>query len=97
MLAPPGQARGPRPDSLDSDLHAIDGALAALRAFDPELGQVVEYHLYGGLSLDAIANVLGLPLRMVRARWVRARTLLLDVLEGRARGSARPPDPVSYP
>jgi len=65
-----------------------------LGAFDPGLGQVVEYHLYGGLSLEAIADILGLPLRTVRKRWNRARALLLDVLECRPGGSARRADPV---
>ena len=93
---PTGLARGHRAASLDSDLMAIDGAMAALREFDPGLGQVVEYHLLGGMSLDAIANVLFLPRRMVRERWVRARTLLVDLLEGRARGGAPVADPVYY-
>ena len=79
-------------DSLEADFLAIDGALAALRKFDPDLGRVVECHLYGGMSLEAIADVLSLPRRTVRERWVRARTLLIDVLEGHARGSAPPSD-----
>jgi DNA-directed RNA polymerase specialized sigma24 family protein len=52
----------------------------------------VECHLYGGMSLEAIADVLSLPRRTVRERWVRARSLLIDVLEGHARGSAPPSD-----
>lgn len=83
--AGPGPLREPRrrASAADPEIVAIDRALSAVRTFDNDLGRIVECHLFGGMSLDEIAGVLGLPPRAVQKRWVQARTRLIDAVEGK--------------
>lgn len=65
--------------ALDEAL-AIDDALTRLKALDPELAQVVEWHFFAGRSFIEIAASLGLNERTVRRRWEAARACLATLI-----------------
>lgn len=68
----------PRPDLL-ADLLALDQSLLRLSEIDPRKGRIIELRYFGGLTVDEVAEVLGvsaptvaLESRMARA-WLAAR------------------------
>ncbi len=61
-------------------LVALDEALERLSALDPEQGRLVELHVFGGLSVEEIAEVLGVTGRTVKRRWRTARMWLYRYL-----------------
>jgi len=66
-------------DLADADLSRaieIDTALRALEARDVELAQVVEWHFFGGLTFDEIADAMQRHERTVRHEWELARAFL---------------------
>lgn len=63
------------------DLLALDEALTRLAALDERLVQVVECRLFGGLSVDETAEVLGVSARTVARDWRRARAHLYRMLD----------------
>jgi RNA polymerase sigma-70 factor, ECF subfamily len=54
----------------------LDAALAKLESLDPRKGQVVELHVFGGLSLDEVAAALGVSAPTVDRDWAFARAWL---------------------
>jgi RNA polymerase sigma-70 factor (ECF subfamily) len=58
------------------DLVAIDDALRALADLDPRKAQIVELRFFGGLSLEEIAEVIGLAPITVSREWAKARAWL---------------------
>ena len=58
------------------DLVAIDDALRALAELDPRKAQIVELRFFGGLSLEEIAEVIGLAPITVSREWAKARAWL---------------------
>jgi RNA polymerase sigma factor (TIGR02999 family) len=64
------------------ELLAIDGALGKLEALDPELAQLVEWRVYGGLSVEEIAGLWAVSDRTVKRRWRMARAHLYRELGG---------------
>jgi RNA polymerase sigma-70 factor (ECF subfamily) len=58
------------------DLVALDEALNTLQSFDPRLSQIVELRYFGGLSEQAVADVLALSRSTVTREWQTARTWL---------------------
>ncbi|MCC6560014.1 MAG: sigma-70 family RNA polymerase sigma factor, partial [Xanthomonadales bacterium] len=60
---------------------AIDAALRSLRAIDPELAQVVDWHFFAGRSFIEIAATLDLNERTIRRRWEAARAYLASVMQ----------------
>ena len=72
----------------DSDLLALDEALAELSAADPRQGQVVELRYFGGLSVDETARVLHVSPHTVVRDWNMAKLWLLRALR---RPAARRP------
>ncbi|MEO7064620.1 MAG: ECF-type sigma factor [Dokdonella sp.] len=58
------------------DLLALDQALAELTALDARAGEVVEWHVFGGLGLDEIAELQGVVVRTSYRDWRRARAFL---------------------
>lgn len=54
----------------------LDAALTQLSATDPRLNQVVEFRIFGGLSEDETAVVLGISARTVRRDWYKAKSYL---------------------
>ncbi|MGQ0619169.1 MAG: ECF-type sigma factor [Panacagrimonas sp.] len=58
----------------------VDNALAALRAREPRLAQVVEMRFFGGYSEAEIGELLDLTERTVRRDWDKARILMRMLL-----------------
>ena len=65
------------------DLLALDEALTALEAFDPDLGRLVELRYFAGLTLEETADVLGTSTTTAWREWQAARTWLFDRLTPR--------------
>jgi RNA polymerase sigma-70 factor (ECF subfamily) len=64
----------------DADLVGLDRALEELAAQDARKAQVVELRFFGGLSMDEIAESLGVSLRTVNNDWAFARAWLYRAL-----------------
>jgi RNA polymerase sigma factor (TIGR02999 family) len=65
------------------DTLALDEALCALEAIDPQKGRIVELRYFAGLSIEETAEVLGISPTTVRREWRRARAWLYrSIVEG---------------
>jgi RNA polymerase sigma factor (TIGR02999 family) len=64
----------------DEDVLQLDDALGALGRADPQLVQIVEMRYFAGLSVDQVAEHLGLSARTVFRLWEKARLVLFDAL-----------------
>jgi len=64
------------------ELLALDQALGRLEDYDPMLARVVECRYFTGLTEVETAGALGVSDRTVRRAWVKARTLLHQILSG---------------
>ncbi len=62
------------------DMVALDEALTRLAQIDQRAGQLVEWHVFGGLAMADIAQLQGLTERTVFRDWRRARAFLVDRL-----------------
>ena len=58
------------------DLIALDDALKALAALDPQQSRVVELRYFGGLTVEEAAEVLGVSPATVKRDWTTARAWL---------------------
>jgi RNA polymerase sigma factor (TIGR02999 family) len=74
----------PQP-AQDADLVAIDAALEQLALFDARKAQVVELRFFGGLSMEEIAESLGISERTAHNDWAFARAWLYRQLSGEGR------------
>jgi RNA polymerase sigma factor (TIGR02999 family) len=63
-----------------SELVAIDESLTRLETAEPELAQLVEWRFFAGLSIEDIAELLGVSDRTVKRRWRSARAFLYQDL-----------------
>lgn len=68
----------------DIDILVLDETLTRLEQLDPREHQVVECHIFGGLTFDQIANVLDVSTRTVMRDWEHARAWLHVELAGPA-------------
>jgi RNA polymerase sigma factor (TIGR02999 family) len=59
----------------------LDAALTGLSERDPDLGQLVEWHFFAGLTFQDIADELGRHERTVRHDWELARALLRQAMD----------------
>jgi RNA polymerase sigma factor (TIGR02999 family) len=64
------------------ELVALDEALTRLKALDGRQAAVVEYHFFGGLTHQEIAEVMGMSEPTVRRDWRAARAWLGVQLRG---------------
>lgn len=64
-----------------SELVMLDEALDSLAALDSRKGKVVELRFFGGLSLDEIAEALGVSAKTVMRDWDFAKAWLQRELE----------------
>jgi RNA polymerase sigma factor (TIGR02999 family) len=62
------------------DFVALDEALRALEAVDPQKGRIVELRYFGGLSIEETAEVLKISPRTVRREWRRAKAWLYRMI-----------------
>jgi RNA polymerase sigma factor (TIGR02999 family) len=60
---------------------AVDAAVRRLAQIDARLAQVVVWRYFAGLDEAEIAAALGVTERTVRRDWVKARTLLVELLD----------------
>ena len=73
--------RGPNLGSNHFGFRLLDRAFEALRAFDPELGRLAEFRVFGGLSAEAAGRLLELSPRAAKRNWSQAKAFLLAFLE----------------
>ena len=76
-----GEPRLPLEAALEQEdrpisLVALDEALRGLEAMDPRQGQIVELRFFGGLSVDEVAEVLGISEATVKREWSVAKRWL---------------------
>jgi len=71
-------------DRFDPDLLAVDEAVTRLGKLDERKARVVELRVFGGLSIEETAEVLGVSAATVRREWTLAKAWLRRVL-GRER------------
>ena len=63
-------------DQRANELLALHDALEALARLDKRKGQIVELRYFGGLTVDEVADVLGLHPDTVIREWARAKAFL---------------------
>ena len=63
-------------DEKDADLVALDEALTELATFDERKARIVEMKFFGGLSVEEIAEVLGVSGVTVMREWQKAKAWL---------------------
>ena len=64
------------------ELIALEDALQRLAALDERKSKVVELKFFGGLTIEEIAEVLGISGATVEREWAFARAWLYDAIEG---------------
>lgn len=70
------QVAAPASSAPVEDLLALDDALTRLEQDAPRLAQTVEWHFFGGLTFDEIAEATAVSRRTVQRDWRAARALL---------------------
>lgn len=60
----------------DEDLLAVDEALVKLSKIDPRQARIVELRFFGGMTVQEVAEVLGVSKRTVEAEWTMVRAWL---------------------
>jgi len=60
----------------DEDVLALDEALEKLATLDPRQAKVVELRFFGGMSVEEVAEALGVSKRTVEGDWTFARAWL---------------------
>lgn len=66
----------------DEDVLAVEDALQKLAELDPRQEQIVELRFYGGLTVEEVAEVLGVSKRTVESDWTMVRAWLRRELGG---------------
>jgi RNA polymerase sigma factor (sigma-70 family) len=64
------------PGEPDEDLVALDDALAALEALDPQKSRIVELRYFAGLTIEETAETLSLSPATIKRDWTLARAWL---------------------
>ena len=59
-----------------ADVVAIDEVVKRLEALDPRQGQIVELRFFGGLSVEEVAEVMGISTPTVKREWQSAKAWL---------------------
>lgn len=68
----------PAPDSVRAvELIELDDALTSLSQLDPRRARVIELRVFGGLTIEEVAEALGLSAQSVRRDWKLAKAWLL--------------------
>ena len=68
-------------DTGQTDVLTVHDMLDALSAADEELGRIAELRIFGGMTQNEIAEVVGLPKRTLERRWRIASAWLRRELE----------------
>jgi len=77
MLSPRAE---PSIGPADADILALDRALEELASFDPQQCRLVELKFFAGLSIEEMAETLGISTATVEREWVVARAWLYQRL-----------------
>jgi RNA polymerase sigma factor (TIGR02999 family) len=78
----PDELAGLALDAPGEDLLALDEALERLRGKDPLKARIVMLRFFAGLSMPAVAELLGLSLTRVEREWRFSRSWLQREIEG---------------
>jgi RNA polymerase sigma factor (TIGR02999 family) len=73
----------PPPD----DILALDDALTRLAEKDPEAARVVQLHFFAGLSIEQVAETLGVSRATAYRQWAYARARLRSAIDGGGGGA----------
>lgn len=73
-----------------TDFLALEEALRALEAFDPQKGRIVELRYFAGLGIEETAEVLRISPTTVRREWRRAKAWLYRALAEGGDDETRP-------
>jgi RNA polymerase sigma-70 factor (ECF subfamily) len=65
-----------------ANLVALDDALLSLAEMDPQQGKIVELKFFAGMTIEEIAEVVGISTATVEREWRAARAWLSDELSG---------------
>jgi RNA polymerase sigma factor (TIGR02999 family) len=68
--------------ALDEDILALDQALPRLAEEDAATAEVVRLHFFAGLSIEQVAEVLGVSRATAYRQWAYARAWLRDAMSG---------------
>lgn len=66
----------------DQDILAIEDALKSLEAIDPRQAEIVVMRFYGGMSMAAVADALGISKRSADREWALIKAWLRRELAG---------------
>jgi RNA polymerase sigma-70 factor (ECF subfamily) len=69
-------------DRESEELEALDDALERLATINPRGALVIERRFFGGLSLEEVADSLGLSRKTVQREWIAARAWLRKEIAG---------------
>jgi RNA polymerase sigma factor (TIGR02999 family) len=72
----------PCTQASDADILALDRALEELETFDSQQCRLVELKFFAGLSIEEMADALGISTATVEREWVIARAWLYQRLTG---------------
>jgi RNA polymerase sigma factor (TIGR02999 family) len=75
-------------DEQPQDVIALHDALEALAKFDERKSRVVELRVFGGLTVEETAHVLGVSADTIMRDWKLAKTWLVREIEGRGTAPA---------
>jgi RNA polymerase sigma factor (TIGR02999 family) len=65
-----------KPEEREVDLIALDDAMNDLAKFDPQQARIVELRYFAGLTIEEVAEVVGISPATVKREWHMARTWL---------------------
>jgi RNA polymerase sigma-70 factor (ECF subfamily) len=71
------------PSEHGVELLALDDALASLAKMDPRKGRLVELRYFGGLTIEEIAEILGIARETAKRDWKIAKAWLFAELRPR--------------
>jgi RNA polymerase sigma-70 factor (ECF subfamily) len=70
--------------SEEIDVEIVSDAIDTLASLDEEEARVVELRFFAGLSVEEVANLLGVSKRKVEGEWTHAKAWLRNRLKGKA-------------
>jgi RNA polymerase sigma factor (TIGR02999 family) len=65
-----------------TEILALDEAISRLEQKDPDAARVVRLRFYAGLSVEEVADAVGVSARTVKRDWSFARAFLIRALDG---------------
>jgi RNA polymerase sigma factor (TIGR02999 family) len=81
------------PEQADVDLVALDDALSDLARIDPQQSRIVELRFFGGLTIEEVAEVVGVSPATVKREWTMAKAWLYRELSASDTEEAEPIGP----